>query len=68
MKFYETLPPQLDPPKIDNAVSKQKAIIPTVNAKIVNRVETGMGNNCNYAIYMIRRFLTIRQVSCQSAK
>ena len=36
IKFYETLPPQLDPPKI----KKQRAITPTVCMEVVKPVET----------------------------
>ena len=44
MKVYETLPPQLDPLKIDNAGSKQRVITPTVYVEVVNRVETRLRN------------------------
>ena len=64
MKFYETLPRQLDLPKIDKARSKQSVITPTVYVEVVNRIETRLGNYCNYTNYMLRRCLTLRKVSC----
>ena len=64
MKVYETLPPQLDPLKIDNAGSKQGVITPTVYVEVVNRVETRLRNYCYYTNYELRRCLTIKKVSC----
>ena len=64
IKFYETLPQQLDPPKIDNTGSKQRVITPTVYVEVVNRVESRLRNYCNYTNCELRGCLTIRNVSC----